>query len=254
MKKIAKIIAKSFGFEIRRTSTPQGSGPYQVMRHLVRKPEPVIFDVGAYIGHAAAQFRDQFPKARIHCFEPFPPSFELLAAAFREDAHIACHRLALADRSSVSKFQVNQSAVTNSLLTSDGRGAHYWGSDLLEKKEELEVETDTIDRFCEQQGISHIDILKLDVQGAEYSVLEGARRMLQDEHIDLIYMEMIMAPTYVGQRKYHEYLALFDALGYELFDIYNPCRKDGRLIQSDQIIVRSGFLTQYEGFEKTNAG
>jgi hypothetical protein len=57
---------------------------------------------------------------------------------------------------------------------------------------------------------------------------------------------MITAPTYVGQRKLHEYLAFFESQNYELFDFYNSVRKDGRLIQSDNIMVSSVFLERYE--------
>jgi len=46
----------------------------------------------------------------------------------------------------------------------------------------------------------------MDVQGAEFSVLEGANDMLASQKISLIYTELIMCPTYKGQHKLHEYL------------------------------------------------
>ena len=52
------------------------------------------------------------------------------------------------------------------------------------------------------------------MQGAEYAVLEGAREMLTAQRIDVIYMEVITAPTYVGQRELHDYLALLHGRGY----------------------------------------
>ena len=58
---------------------------------------------------------------------------------------------------------------------------------------------------------------------------------------------MITAPTYVGQRELHDYLALLDARGYQLFDFYNPARRDGRLIQADVIFVSSDLSDRYEG-------
>jgi FkbM family methyltransferase len=248
MKQFVKAAAKMLGFEIHRVSphVTNVADPYIVMRRLINNAKPIIFDVGANVGQSAKRFRSLFPEAHIFCFEPFPASFERLSSAVTDDPAIESHQLALADVSGASHLTVNQSLATNSLLTSDTRAADYWGPNLLDTQDVIEVKTETVDRFCNSKGLKHLDILKLDVQGAEFSVLEGARELLQHQHIDLIYMEMITAPTYVGQRKLSEYLGLFEALKYELFDFYNPCHKDGRLIQTDNIFISSEFLSRYE--------
>jgi hypothetical protein len=59
-------------------------------------------------------------------------------------------------------------------------------------------------------------------------------------------MEMITAPTYVGQHDLHEYLGLFRSHGYVLFDFYNPVRRNGRLLQTDNLMVAEGFLAAHE--------
>jgi hypothetical protein len=104
----------------------------------------------------------------------------------------------------------------------------------------------TFGTFCAEHAIGRIDILKLDVQGAEYQVLTGAEELLRAQAIDVVYFEMITAPTYVGQPEPHDYLALFRSHGYELFDFYNPVRKNGRLLQTDNIMVSGQFLARYE--------
>jgi FkbM family methyltransferase len=248
MKQFVKAAAKLFGFEIHRVSPnlPYVSDPFIVMRRLINNPKPIIFDVGANIGHTAKRFRSIFPEAKVYCFEPFPSSFERLSSALNGDPAVESHQLALSNLPGTSKLTVNQSTATNSLLTSDTRAANYWGPNLLDTQDVIEVKTETLDRFCDSKGLKHLDILKLDVQGAEFSVLEGARELLQHQHVDLIYMEMITAPTYVGQRKLSEYLEFFETLNYELFDFYDPHHKDGRLIQTDNIIISSEFMSRYE--------
>jgi FkbM family methyltransferase len=156
------------------------------------------------------------------------------------------HEAAVAATTGTAKLRVNRASVTNSLLESDRRGRDYWGSNLFDTTEEIDVKTMALDDFCRDQRIEHIDILKIDVQGAEYAVLAGAHAMLERRAVDLIYLEMIMAPSYIGQRKYHCYLTSLDALGYELFDLFNLGRRDGRLIQSDGIFIASGVLDSYE--------
>lgn len=136
--------------------------------------------------------------------------------------------------------------MTNSLLATDCRAAKYWGPDLLDTDGQLDVETATIDAFCDEASIGHIDILKLDVQGAEYAVLKGAERMLDRHSIGVVYLEIIVAPTYSGQKSLQDYLALFASRGYELFDCYNPVRWRGRLLQTDNIFVSQAILDEYE--------
>lgn len=120
-------------------------------------------------------------------------------------------------------------------------------------RNQIEVATQTIDNFCRQRSIDHINILKMDVQGAEYAVLAGAREMLTRQLIDIVYMEVITVPVYVGRRKLHEYLAFFDSYDYELFDFYNPVRSNGLLIQTDNIMISSNFLKRIRPHGARNA-
>jgi FkbM family methyltransferase len=220
--------------------------PFLVTQQLVTNQEPVIFDVGAHVGETAARYRALFPRAVIHSFEPFPPSYERLRTGFSGDPRVVAHNLAVGAATGTAKLRVNRASVTNSLLDSDRRGDDYWGANLLDTEREIDVQTVTLDDFCRTQRIEHVDVLKIDVQGAEYAVLEGARGLLERHAVDLIYLEILMAPSYVGQREYHYYLTSLAALGYPLFDLFNLGRRDGRLIQSDGIFLARGFLDAYE--------
>jgi FkbM family methyltransferase len=220
--------------------------PFFVTKKLIQGPAPLIFDVGAHVGETAARYRSLFPDALVHCFEPSPKSFERLSKAFAADPRIVPHNFAVSEKAGTATLRVNRASVTNSLLESDRRGDDYWGRNLLDTDSEVSVQTIALDDFCRAERIEHLDVLKIDVQGAEYAVLAGARGLLEKHAVDLIYLEMIMAPSYVGQRKYHYYLTLLDELGYQLFDLFNLGRRDGRLIQSDGIFVTSEFLERYE--------
>jgi FkbM family methyltransferase len=228
--------------------------PYLATRDLVTADAPVIFDVGANVGATARRYRALYPRAEIHCFEPYPPSFARLSAELSGDALISLHPTALSSAPGRAALNVNRNAETNSLLPSDRRAAQYWGEGLLETGSEVEVPLQTLDGFCAERSIARIDVLKIDVQGAEYSVLEGADALLSAARIGVIYMEVIIAPTYVGQRRLVDYLALTSGKGYELFDLYNPTRRNGRLIQSDIIFVSAAVLDRYEREEADRPG
>jgi len=197
----------------------------------------MIIDVGAYIGLTYRRFRTDFPNATIHAFEPFAPSFTQLQQAMAGDALAHPHPEALAASTGQAKLMVNSAAATNSLLPIDDRAGLHWGEDTLQAQAEMVASTTTLDAFCAQHRINQIDIIKIDVQGFEYSVLQGAESMLKAQQIKLVYLEVIMAPSYQGQHALQDYLALMSRYGYSLQDIFQPIRRDGRLLQFDVMFL-----------------
>ena len=220
--------------------------PFVITRELVGTDAAMIFDVGAHVGLAATRYRELFPQAMIHSFEPFPESFAVLQSNVRSLAPIELHATAVARSKGQAEFSVNQNSATNSLLASDEQARPYWRGDTPVTTGKIVVPTIALDDFAAERSIDRVDILKMDVQGGEYDVLLGAESLLQRGAIGLIYMELITAPTYVGQRRVREYLELFDNAGYVLFDLYNFGRSRGRLLQTDIIVVSPDTLRRYE--------
>ena len=239
---ILRSLRRALGFRSKRRDTQA----FAAQRNFVRNEQPMIFDVGAHLGETALKYRGLFPGATIHCFEPFRASFDVLNGALAGDARVHTHCLALGAAAGRGTLHSNRSAATNSLLRSDERAGTYWGRDLLVTDATVEVPIATLDAFCKERSITHLDVLKLDVQGTEFDVLTGAARLLREQAIDIVYLEMIVAPTYVGQHDLHDYLGLFRGHGYVLFDFYNAVRKHGRLLQTDNLMVAERFLAARE--------
>ena len=243
MIKLVKKAFHIFGLQLGRATTLQ-QDVFVLQKELIRNRAPVIFDVGANIGGITKIYRNLFPHALIHCFEPFPPIYQTLKKNMEEDALIFCHELALSDESGSAFLNVNLRPDTNSLLATDKKGALFFGEGKLDTISQIKVNTTTIDTFCIETDIPHIDILKLDVQGAEYLTLMGARNMLKNHRISLIFTELILSPTYQGQRKIHEYLSLLDSFGYNFIDFFNQVRNQNRLIQADVLFINSSIQDQ----------
>lgn len=74
-----------------------------------------------------------------------------------------------------SNFNSNASAPTNYLLNTHKNAGTVWRPGLLDTAETITVELTTLDSVVESYGILKIDILKLDVQGAEFRVIKGAK-------------------------------------------------------------------------------
>ncbi len=220
--------------------------PFAIQTYLIKVPQTVIFDVGAHIGTVSLEYEKKFSAARIYAFEPFPESFSVLRENIKDHAHINGFNLAFSNKQGVLSMYSNTSSATNSLLQTDPNANYYWGKGLLETNERVSVQTDMIDSFCQSKKIDHINILKLDVQGSEFDVLVGANDMLASQLIDLIYMEIIVVPTYTGQKYISDYFKLLYSFNYYLFDVYNPIRKGFQLNQADFIFCSSNTISEYQ--------
>lgn len=233
-KKVANRTLSPLGVEIRRA---EKTDVYAVQQQWVKAERPIIFDVGASVGGVSAKYRGLFPSAVIHAFEPFPTSLDALTKRFYRDPAVNVVGSAVCDANGILDLNVNENSATNSILATDSRAADNWGDVGLKFKNAVQVNTVTLDSYCASHSIGKIDLLKLDIQGAELKALRGARRLLEGQQVGLIYMEMILAPTYVGQPLFHEYLKYLADVGYIMLDLFNPMRKGLRLIQADILFV-----------------
>ncbi|MBI2567661.1 MAG: FkbM family methyltransferase [Candidatus Schekmanbacteria bacterium] len=238
IRKLIQKTANKLGYRISRVTLSEKE-PLSEIHRLCRDIErPIIFDVGAHHGHLSLSFRSLFPKATIYAFEPFPKSFERLKENTSTDPLIKTFNFGLSDTSGQLTFNSNVASVTNSLLETDTRGEETWGDGVLNTKEKIIAQFTTLDSFVREMSIPRIDILKLDVQGAEYMVLRGGRDFLSRSNVTLVYSEIITQPTYNGQLLFHESLADFYSHGFIVHNIYNISLKtDGRLRQLEVIFV-----------------
>jgi FkbM family methyltransferase len=183
---------------------------------------PVIFDVGANVGQSAKLFRGLWPNAIIYSFEPLPEAFAKLQREASVNTNWKVHQIALANDTGRERFFVHPFSVLSSLLPLAKECPEKEWLDSLERagKREIEVETITLDQFCRQAAVQKIDLLKLDVQGAEHLVLQGAIRALERKEIGFILSEINIAPLYRGQTKFHDLCRFLDEYGYAFNGLY----------------------------------
>jgi FkbM family methyltransferase len=153
-----------------------------IRRFLRGKDRPIIFDVGANEGHWSAVVHAAAPCAIVHAFEPNNHLAER-AARLNPGATVNC--LALGSETGVVTLydyaDVDGSSHASVVPGVIDRihGGNVRGST---------VPVVTIDRYCEERAIARIDYLKIDVEGYEYEVLRGAKRMIA-RGIDVIQFE-----------------------------------------------------------------
>ena len=89
--------------------------------------------------------------------------------------------IALSDKKGVARFYVSEASSHHSLGL-----AHT----ILQQENFIEVKTDTLDSFCEARNIKEISVLKVDTEGFELEVLQGAERLLKERRVKNLVFEI----------------------------------------------------------------
>ncbi len=239
MKTLLKNLLRRAGYDIRRAGAPSRDDPYAEQRLLLTEVEcPVIFDVGANVGNMVAKYKAMFPQARIHAFEPFKESYRKLQERCQGMDGVVLNQTGAGDRAGRRQFHANKVASTNSLLPASKEGLATSGGDRFSTEKLIEIELTTLDDYTDLRGVDRIDLLKLDVQGSEPEVLNGASRLLERKAVGLIFTEIMVTKFYEGQQSLHEALAMYDRLGFRLYNFYDLSAFEGPLRQLDAIFVQ----------------
>lgn len=192
-------------------------GPHQVL----------CVDVGANEGAYSEELIRWFgPRATIHSFEPSLETYRRLVHRLGSYDNVTTHQVALCD----SVGHVELTSVTGrSQVASIYRPA---GWDTSTTTVEV-VPALTLDHWAREAGCSHIDLLKIDVEGAEYDVLNGGRDLINAGCVDLIQFEYGAQNTQSGATM----KSICDLLGPE-FEIFRmvidglvPVRPDSPLFE-----------------------
>jgi len=142
--------------------------------------EGAVFDIGANLGLVSIILAKRFPKRPVYSFEPNPSTFRALKNNLRLNNIInaECFEMAVYDKNGPILFDADpRSRATNKIV--ERAGDHS-----------KQVRAITIDSFLERHGINSIALLKIDVEGFEEKVLEGAARALGERRINIVYYEV----------------------------------------------------------------
>lgn len=197
----------------------------------------IIFDVGANEGQSAIQYTKLLKSSIIYSFEPIPGAFEKLVN--NTNNRVRCFNFGLSNFDGQSVFHINKADVTSSLLELSDDAVENWNVPSLENFNDSLLGFRKLDSFTEEHNIDYIDFLKIDVQGAEFLVLEGAKNYLIKKRINYIQMEFIYISTYKHTKNLPYYLEFFEQYNYDLisiFDLYHNSK--GELLQCE-LLFRS---------------
>lgn len=145
----------------------------------------VVFDVGANIGNWSRYCLGVAPDLRMHLFEPSAFTFKKLQSS-EWPTGVKLNNLGLGERQEQLLLNIaGDGAGMNSIHQRHG----VKGVEMAAGVSTEAIQIQTLDAYCEENGIIHIDFLKVDVEGHEMAVFKGASNMLSNQKIDLIQFE-----------------------------------------------------------------
>lgn len=190
-----------YGMNIGGGGTVTTSGELNIIktvRSLFEKDQTItIFDAGANKGEYAEAVVETFSGVpfSLFVFEPSKAAFSLL----QKNTSLSSSKVTLVNKGVSDR---NTTAILHSNTPGSKLGSVFArivpGKEFIEKEE---ISLTTIDSFCGEKGINHINFLKLDIEGNELPALHGANSLLMNGSIDVIQFEFgganIDARTYL---------------------------------------------------------
>jgi FkbM family methyltransferase len=228
--------ARHFGVELRRY--PQCDPSFQGIALLNRNNVEVVLDVGANLGQYAMNLRRFGYNGRIMSFEPVKACFDRLLATSANDYDWTAHRIALGTTAGLSTINVaaNNGASSSFLPMLE---SHVNAAPDAQYVRQEKVNVATVDEFVAEHLKPDARVfLKLDVQGFEKAVIQGAQHTLPS--LVGVQLEMSFVPLYDGGMLYLEAFDWAASQGFTLMSIEpmftHP--RTGQLLQADGIFIR----------------
>ncbi|MBK9099381.1 MAG: FkbM family methyltransferase [bacterium] len=218
-------------------SNPSRNGEYKFL-HSYIKDNMTIIDAGAHDGTYAEYIFNLVPSVTIHCFEPTASAYKELTARLTKEIKagklIANNTGLNTETGEAELFIYNELDQRNSLHLNP---AHEYDSSLLHREK---IMLTTLDDYIEKNNISNVDFLKIDVEGHEAKVIEGASNALKKKIIRCIQFE---------------YNNNWAAAGFSLGNVFNLLVKLGykfyRLTFWGRLPINR-FKNDLENFKHTN--
>ncbi|MEJ5310868.1 MAG: FkbM family methyltransferase [Anaerolineae bacterium] len=213
----------------------------ELLRRLLLRSESaktVAFDVGANIGLFTCALAG-FEAYQVHAFEPIPQTFCRLQMNVRDNGLLgSCvlNCLAVGASRDLVEFQFDErSAATSRMVSNRGTGTS------LSSRQSVAVIS--LDEYCELKGVDYIDFLKIDVEGMEPYVLQGAQRLLRERRIASILIEICPANLRSVGLTVDSLAHEISASGYLPYELLDDGRAGRRLGKDDlEVMVLDNIL------------
>jgi FkbM family methyltransferase len=200
------------------------------------RPGDSVIDVGANVGYYTLLFaRRVGDHGRVFAFEPDPANFELLRRNVEANGYenVVLVPLAVTDRCTRARLYLSDSNKGDHRIYDPADGRPF-----------VEVETVTLDQYFEGYDGS-IDLIKMDIQGAEFAAAQGMRALLDRQSQVRVATEYWPYALRAAGCDAARYPALLEELGFRLYDI---SERNRALVRTQASRILAGFPRHPDAF------
>lgn len=216
---------------------------FKILKDICPSDKPIcIFDVGANQGQFISMTHKNLHNIplNIHSFEPSKPTYKLLKESTKECDYssLKLNNFALGEKPGESTLYYD---TPGSWLASLSRRNMDYCEEIDFKHSEA-IKIDTLDNYCLNTNVQEIHLLKLDVEGHEIDVLQGAQKMLESQKVKMILFEFGSAN--IDSRTFFQDIFYF-LKNYGINNIF-------RITPSEYLSPVEDYKVVYEQFRCTN--
>ena len=194
----------------------QGFSEFETADFFMRflKPDSIVIDVGAHIGEYTLLSSDLVGSSgKVYAFEAQPNTFSTLRenVTLNNLTNVTLNSVAVSDNTGEIEFEIHDEPSISSIRKPS--------KDTPQSQNTVVVPTITLDNYCQQHNLDNVTLIKVDVEGAEKLVFQGA------EHLMTLSPEQ--SPTWIFEYSPSAYQsfgysanALFDLLIHHGYQIY----------------------------------
>ena len=175
----------------------------------------IILELGSRDGYQSIEFSRIYPKAKVYAFECNPESIETCIKNTKNYKNIEIIPYAVFNKNEKMKFYpVRELIGVSSLfkLTKEYSMKHNFS------QKEITVEAIRIDTWAKKKGINKIDLIWIDLQGAEYEAFEGIGKLLSN--IQAIYTEVEIKELFENQKLIDDISNILYENGFFIFKYF----------------------------------
>ncbi len=248
IKNLFKKILSFLGLKIARTDSGIFASKIQVTPYKLSPSEEdkfkwlqnmninTIIDVGAHKGEFAAQLHKILPNANIYCFEPLPDIFLELNANLKKLPNFKLFNLAIGAEQGELEMYRSEFSPSSSLVKMAKLHKENYPFSSGESLEKVKVKT--LDEIAKELKIEDNLLLKIDVQGYEDKVINGAKDVLNSTKVLII--ETSFRELYEGQVLFSDIYKLLSEQGFVYSGNWEESKSpiDGIPLQQDSIFIK----------------
>ncbi|MGH8019917.1 MAG: FkbM family methyltransferase [Opitutaceae bacterium] len=164
-----------------------------------------VVDIGANAGQSAERFSRVFSSSRVYTIEPAQAVFEQLADRFAGNERVSPLRYAMSNADGVVQLHHSEHSQCSSL------DAPWKATGSREN-----VPARRLDTLCEELGIEHIELLKVDTEGHDLDVLKGSESLLAAGAIDILIVECGFLEDDPCHANFYEIAGFLKPFGFSL--------------------------------------